>query len=253
MRQKKQQHYTGDRLVLNQKFLVPARIENLARFNFFIQHAKGLRILDIGCGIGEGTGYIGQIDPSKIFFGIDLEFNVIKAARMQFGSNNVFFTAMDAQRLAFGNQAFDSIISVEVIEHLSDPEAYLQEASRLLQPGGLFMLTTPNRLRSSPTPGSLWPAHVLEYSLGELTDLLTHFFSKVEMWGEMIPIYENNIFRRVMHSLAPVFKPILPKYLRVRSLQSLQMVIKSDLEINDIVFTQDSIEDLPTLVALCTK
>jgi hypothetical protein len=57
------------------------------------------------------------------------------------------------------------------------------------------------------------------------------------------------LFRR----LAPIMKPILPRSLRIRALHILQTAIKPHIEFEDISFSKDNIEDMPTLVALCQK
>ena len=160
---------------------------------------------------------------------------------------------MDVLNLAFAESVFDGIISVEVIEHIHDPEAYLSEARRALKDGGVFILTTPNRLRTvSPNvKGSLWPAHVKEYTSSELFEMAKHHFSQVELWGEQIPGYEGNVFRKIMRYLAPLFKIILPHALRNRALPTLQFVIKPHLEIEDVEFSKEKIDEKPTLVLVC--
>ncbi len=243
-------HFTGERLVPGMKSLRPLRTENLARFNFFLAHAVGDHFLDFGCGTGEGTHFLAG-EAGREIAGIDIDFEAVKAAIELYRAQNISFSVMDTQAMAFRSQIFDSIVSIEVIEHIPDPEAYLAEARRLLIPGGCFLLSTPNRLQSSPTKGSLWPEHVREYSPEELSGLLHKFFPNVEMWGECVPVYEGNLIRRAMHFLAPYLKPVLPRWLRIRTLPALQSLIKPNLAMSDVVFTREGIEKLPTLIAIC--
>lgn len=248
--------YTGERLVPGVKALNPMRVENLARFHFFMQqfsalaHAPDPRILDLGCGAGEGTAAVGQ--QGWQVWGVDLSPEAARFARAAYPAPNIAFASMDAGRLGFASRAFDAVVSIEVIEHLADPRSYLREAARVLKPGGLFVLSTPNQLRSSPTPGSMWPEHVHEYHPTELQALLEPFFSSVALWSEYVPVYEGNPARRAMRALAPFVKPLLPHWLRVRALPSLQAAIKSDLALEDVRFTRENIAEHPTLVALCT-
>jgi 2-polyprenyl-3-methyl-5-hydroxy-6-metoxy-1,4-benzoquinol methylase len=74
--------------------------------------------------------------------------------------------------LPLGNGIFDTIVSVEVIEHLENPRAVFREFHRLLKPGGVLVLTTPNQesLRSyaglvlgghfAAFLGASYPAHI---------------------------------------------------------------------------------------------
>ncbi len=74
--------------------------------------------------------------------------------------------------LPLGDGIFDSIVSVEVVEHLENPRAVFREFYRLLKPGGTLVLTTPNQesLRSYASLlfwghfaaflGSSYPAHI---------------------------------------------------------------------------------------------
>lgn len=244
--------FTGERLVPDSKILLPLRIENLARFHFFREQIQGIQILDLGCGAGEGTGYLAD-SPFTQIFGVDISFRALITARQEYGKRVTGFVQMDIEHLALPDQLFDAIISVEVIEHVSDPVAYLGEAYRVVKSSGEFMLTTPNKLRSSPNPGSLWPAHRREYTPDQLAELLHKFYDSVELWGEYVPIYEGHPVRKLFRKLAPVIKPYLPHWIRIRALPILQTAIKPNLQIEDVVFTQENIEDLPTLVAICRK
>jgi len=247
--------YTGERIVSGEKTLLPMRIENLARYQFFAARMGGGKILDLGCGDGEGTGYLRGLADWDVY-SIDIAADAVRFASKTYGGmGRGVIARVDVRRLAFEASAFDGIISVEVIEHIEHPEVYLSEARRVLKENGVFGLTTPNRLRTAPArcQGSSWRAHVREYSPSELINMTARYFPHVELWGEQIPVYEANIFRKFMRKLAPVFKRILPNGLRIRALPTLQYLIKSHLEINDIEFSKDNIDQKPTLVVICKK
>jgi ubiquinone/menaquinone biosynthesis C-methylase UbiE len=58
------------------------------------------------------------------------------------GVANIRFARTDAQALPFGDDAFDTVFSHAVIEHVADPLAYLREIRRVLKPRGLVFLQT---------------------------------------------------------------------------------------------------------------
>jgi SAM-dependent methyltransferase len=241
--------FTGERLVPGSAWLQPMRVENLARFRFFAQHVSGARVLDLGCGAGEGTDYLRRERAWNVT-GVDIATDALMMARREYGAATVF-GAMDVDALAFADASFDAVVSVEVIEHLSTPKTYLCEARRVLRSQGVFFLTTPNRLRSSPRPELRWPEHVLEYSPNELVDLLCGVFKTVELWGEYVPIFERHPLRRLVRHLAPALKPWLPHWLRVRALPLIQTSIRPSLSLDDVLITRSGIDDAPTLLAMC--
>lgn len=244
--------FTGERLVQEKKILNPQRVENLARFNFFRQYISSGRILDFGCGTGEGTHFLSAFKAYEVI-GVDISFDALQYANKYYDQDHLVLVCGSILTPFLRNHLFDGIISVEVIEHIQDPHLYLRRVINLLRPNGVFMLTTPNQSISSPTPGSLWPDHVREYTAAELEDLLRQYFSKVVLIGEYIPVYEENTWRKMVRKLSPFVKPILPKRLRVNALPFLFSLIRSDLKMEDVVFTTTGIYRCPTMVAICTE
>jgi len=244
--------YTGERLVQDKKLLKPQRVENLARFNFFRQYVPSGKILDYGCGTGEGTHFLSTFIDTKVV-GIDISLEALQFAQRYYNRKQLNFVCGNILTACLRNHMFDGIISVEVIEHIHDAHLFLSNVKSLLKSNGIFMLTTPNQLISSPTKGSLWPDHVREYTAEELRLLLLQFFNNVKIFGEYIPIYENNPLRKMIKKLSPHVKPHLPKWLRVRALSLLFTTIKPDLNIENVIFTSKNINQFPTLVAICSN
>jgi len=225
-------------------------IEDLAKFRFASQYAINRLVLDAGCGAGQGSAYLSR-SGARYVVGIDISSEAIAYARRTFPQNNLTFVVMDALHLGFPDHTFDLVTSIEVIEHLSEPDQYVAEIRRVLRNGGILALSTPNKLISSPTPGTIWPHHVKEFYPDELCTLLMRHFSSVEMWGMWIPVYDQHPARRLMHWLAPLFKPILPRMLRVRALPTLQRLIKAELSLDDISISRADVARKPTLIAIC--
>ena len=101
-------------------------------------------MLDLGCGHGYGSEYLAQ-RPGSFVLGVDMDSKAISFARENYQGLNLHFAIMDANRLALSDRGFDAVVSFEVIEHVADPVRYLEEVKRVLKPGGLFVLSTPNR------------------------------------------------------------------------------------------------------------
>ncbi len=242
--------YTGERLVPGDERLKSLLIEDLAKFHFVSQYTVGKYVLDAGCGAGQGSAYLLKTGAHYVV-GVDVSSEAIMYAKNLYAQQNLAFAVMDVLNLGFPSCTFDFVTSIEVIEHLTNPERYLAEIRRVLKDQGMLALSTPNKSVSSPTPGTMWPYHVREFYPHELEILLKKYFSRVEIWGMSIPIYENHPVRRLVHWLAPFFKPILPRPLRLRALPTLQRLIKANLDLSDVSFSRSDINKSPTIVVLC--
>ena len=88
---------------------------------------------------------------------------------------NVIFGDMTRSDIA--SEAFDMVVSVEVIEHVDDDERFVSEVSRVLVPGGKFIMTTPNGDFVKNTN----PDHKRHYRREQLTELLARHFADVNV------------------------------------------------------------------------
>jgi SAM-dependent methyltransferase len=103
---------------------------------------------------------------------------VIEQLQKKFPSGT--FRSMNIPPLeGLSDNSYDTIVSFQVIEHIQNDGLFLSEISRVLKPGGLAMLTTPNRKMSL----SRNPWHIREYLADELANLARPYFSEVTMKG----------------------------------------------------------------------
>ena len=102
-------------------------------------HHKDDRILEVGC----GAGNILEKAPPGNFFGIDISAFILAKARQKLSKKVDLFQA-DAQNLPFKDRVFGQVICSEVLEHLLDPSASLQEIARILNHQGIAVISVPN-------------------------------------------------------------------------------------------------------------
>jgi len=98
--------------------------------------AKGLRVLEIGCGVG--TDGLQFARAGATYTGVDLTDAAIELARKNFASAGLKgeFRVADAEHLDFPDEAFDLVYSHGVLHHTPDIETALREIHRVLRPGG---------------------------------------------------------------------------------------------------------------------
>lgn len=102
------------------------------------QLEPGTRLLEVGCGVGAVLAVIGQEFPDLRLFGVDIEPKQLDFARGHLERAGVEATLQEADALAlpFGDESFDHVWMMWLLEHVADPIAALREAKRVLVPDG---------------------------------------------------------------------------------------------------------------------
>lgn len=108
---------------------------------------RGKRILDLGCGMGMYVSRLRQF--SKDVHGVDVDPEKIARASAWLPNLHV----SPAEHLPFEDGSFDVVLLNEVIEHVDDDRQTVQEAYRVLAPGGHIVIYAPNRLYPFETHG----------------------------------------------------------------------------------------------------
>jgi 2-polyprenyl-3-methyl-5-hydroxy-6-metoxy-1,4-benzoquinol methylase len=101
---------------------------------------KSIKILDIGCADGTFAQYAGIILKAKTY-GIDISTRPVKKAKNILNEAIVHDVTF---ALPYPDRYFRIVFALEVIEHLFDTDFFLNEVRRVLVPGGILILSTPN-------------------------------------------------------------------------------------------------------------
>jgi len=130
------------------------------------------RVLDLGCGVGHSYH---RLAPRETV-GVDIDPAALEGQERD-------TVAADMRALPFDDASFSSVIAVQSIEHVPDPERAVAEAARVLEPDGAAVFVTPNRLTLGRPDEIIDPYHYVEFDPDELRDLGAQWFSRVEMRG----------------------------------------------------------------------
>ena len=188
-----------------------AKVKSIVRL--FPGSFKGIKVLDLGCGGGFYSLVIASMGANDITVQ-DIEELFVKATRLNLDiKQNIKVEGVcgDCMRLPFQEEAFDFIICVNVIERVFRDDLLLEEATRVLKRGGLFIITA----RNSISLNNLRPMRYIRlYSPSVLVKKLRRYGFKVRKHSGayFIPyIRIANIFNskpRLAHVIKSIFKKI---------------------------------------------
>jgi SAM-dependent methyltransferase len=225
---------TGERLIINEYFSNREEyliyLEHLTTYKFSINYIKDKKVLDFGCGSGYGTALISKYCSQAI--GVDISSDAIAYAKeTNHNSKLSFFEIREVEKspLPFPDASFDTVLSFQVIEHIKDPQVYIEEIYRVLKPGGQIIIATPERekrLFSFQKSWNVW--HVKEYSKKQLYELLNEHFSNVKMLElggrEDVLALELKRTNKLKWITLPITLPFTPEFIRKSGLRFLKLI-----------------------------
>jgi SAM-dependent methyltransferase len=187
------------------------------------------RVLEVGC----GYGYFLQcaLDAGYDAYGIDLSPAAVKWAAERH-PGRVFCGLLEEVPEIQGQQ-YDVIFGSHLIEHLTEPGEFLETASRLLRPGGLIVMVTPNiKSLLSRVSGRRWvsfkiPEHVSYYDHTTITTLLSRAGFTVRA---IDPAYQYYALPFVTSRLRELLHPVsrlVPPFERLKFLRDRRIRVTS--------------------------
>ncbi len=236
--------------------------EHAARYSFAMPYVANREVLDIACGTGYGIGLLKT--KAKFVAGVDIDPAATRYALAECGINAGVLLGSGLE-LPFSDNSFDTVTSFETLEHLIERNQFLAELRRVLRPGGVFLLSTPNANYTKPVNGK--PSnqfHVFEYTPEELRSELESHFSINRFIGQTLdkeikipPFYEaqrrlsKDIFTQSKLFAWKVFNKI-PFTIRERLSESVwgKPFYPTEMDYN---FEEATVEQAPVLVAVCRK
>jgi len=162
--------FTGERFVPGTKGEI--WIEHWHRYHFASRWVEGKRVLDVACGEGYGSALLARRAASVA--GVDISPQAIDHAKATYASlRNVEFIHASCTALPVEAASFDVAVSFETLEHIAEQSQFLDELARVLKPGGVLLLSCPNKLEYSDKRSFVNEFHVKELYRDELAALVS--------------------------------------------------------------------------------
>ena len=116
---------------------------HLERYAFAAEQAGPGRLLDIACGVGYGTQLLAdRVAAASEVVGVDLSPSAIEYARERYANSRIRYVECDAMAFEVSG-GFDTIVSLETVEHLPEPRRFLHKLAGMLRPAGTLIASVP--------------------------------------------------------------------------------------------------------------
>jgi 2-polyprenyl-3-methyl-5-hydroxy-6-metoxy-1,4-benzoquinol methylase len=183
---------------------------HLQRYEFAAEHLKPGRLLDIACGVGYGTRLMAEKASNIVeAVGVDLSQEAVEYARQHYASGRIQFQRHDAMTFA-DERGFESIVSVETLEHVSDPIGLINHLVGLIRPGGVFIASVPT------TPSvDVNPYHLHDFTERSFRSMVTvHGLRELACLRQVQPYQLMRTLKREESRMKDMRQGLMSYYLR---------------------------------------
>jgi SAM-dependent methyltransferase len=163
---------TGERVVSPVGGFNPTWQRHVAAYALAEPELGPGRVLDLGCGVGHSFHLLAPRET----VGVDVDAGALQGQERE-------TVVADMRALPFPDASFASVLSVQSLEHVPDPERVVAEAARVLEDDGVAVFVTPNRLTLGRPDEIIDPYHFVELDADELRALCGRSFGHVEVRG----------------------------------------------------------------------
>jgi len=156
--------------------------EHLHRYALAAVICENRKILDIACGEGYGSNLLSK--KARSVSGVDIDAETVAKAKEKYRSPNLEYKTGSADKIPYADHSFEIVISFETLEHHDRHREMMQEIKRVLIPGGLCIISTPDKLIYSDKKNYKNPFHVKELYKEEFRELLKGYFKNVNLFKQ---------------------------------------------------------------------
>ena len=173
--------FTGERMINHTESLMfKIAFEG---YEFANKYVKNKNVLDFACGSGYGSDLLSR-NAAKVL-GADIDFETIEYCKTKYKRDNLSFICVEQNKeISEFKDAFDVIVSLQTIEHITEYKVFLFSLKRYLKKNGIVIIATPNNFRNVNPPANEF--HIYEFDIIELYNILKGIFVgyQVAVYGQ---------------------------------------------------------------------
>ena len=200
--------FTGERYIPGQGGAQIA-YEHWHRYLYALRWAHGRNVIDVASGTGYGAGLLASV--AKNVMALDQDEESIAYARSKYNSPNLLFVRANASSLPVPPNSVDLVAAFEILEHMTDPERLVFETARAIRPGGVVVISTPDKAAYSDARSYVNSFHAREFYQDELKALLYSYFRQVTIVSQRMRAGSMISAGPYVQSKAEVFARALPE------------------------------------------
>ena len=161
---------------------------------------EGRDVLEVGSGRGGGASWIAKTHSPARLTGVDFSSEAVGLCKRWYaGQSNLNFVEGNAQDLPFDDESFDVVYNVESSHCYGDMAAFVEQAHRVLRPGGMFCWTDLRDAKTMTTLPSLFESKGFE--IMESTDVVQEVIKALDEINESkMKAIEENVPKSVRRS-----------------------------------------------------
>ncbi|MDP9132684.1 MAG: class I SAM-dependent methyltransferase [Nitrospirota bacterium] len=173
---------TGERFLPEMQGTIA--LEHLHRYAMAKDFAAGKIVLDIACGEGYGSAVLAGV--AARVYGVDIAPDAIAHAKTKYQRPNMEFLTGRCADIPLADGNVDLVVSFETIEHHTEHEEMFAEIKRVLRPGGLMIMSSPDKLEYTERANHANAFHVKELYAEEFQQLVERYFTHVAILGQRV-------------------------------------------------------------------
>lgn len=159
-------------------------LEHRHRYLLACTYARGKDVLDIACGEGYGSSMLAGVAKSVV--GVDIAQEAVTHASKRYPAPHLQFKQGNAAVIPLADASVDLVVSFETIEHHERHEEMMLEIKRVLRPGGVLLISSPDKHEYTDVPGVQNEFHVRELYKNEFEALLDAHFAHHKIAGQRV-------------------------------------------------------------------
>ncbi len=175
-------------------------LEHVHRYLVACEFAGGKDVLDIACGEGYGSAMLASVAGHVT--GVDIDAEAVDSAALKYQMGNLVFRQGNVTSIPMADESVDIVVCFETVEHVAEQDTMMLEVRRVLRPGGLLFISSPDKREYSDLPDFHNEFHVRELYRDEFEALLRRHFTRFQVAGQRVlfgsvmgtEIQEGNFF-----------------------------------------------------------